>query len=184
MVRWSRWEIGFHQVPKKRFKHPLSIQKKTVDSKNPEFNSTFRSYEAVMWHIRTQNAYVYIHTYTLILQGRGANYSPPSSAEVKNGAATYPVLNMFMVRCLIHEHKEKSNFLYNTLADYSGRVVQAHSSTGIVCSNPTRGMDVCVCSLCVCIVLSKESYRLCLGLRNWKKRPRPNKWAGEPSILI
>jgi hypothetical protein len=43
------------------------------------------------------------------------------------------------------------------------------SDTGIMGSNPTRGMDVCVC-----VVLGRsdlppnESYRLCIGLRNWK----------------
>jgi hypothetical protein len=31
--------------------------------------------------------------------------------------------------------------------------VFALSNTGIVCSNPTRGMDVCVCLFCICIVL-------------------------------
>jgi hypothetical protein len=32
----------------------------------------------------------------------------------------------------------------------------AHSNTGIVASNPNRGMDVCVRSFCVCVVM-------CLG---------------------
>jgi hypothetical protein len=58
--------------------------------------------------------------------------------------------------------------------------VFARSKTGIVCSNPTNGMDVCVRLFCVCIVLcvvatlrgadppSKESYRLCKRSRHWK----------------
>jgi hypothetical protein len=52
--------------------------------------------------------------------------------------------------------------------------VFAHSNTGVVGSNPTRGMDVCVRLFCVCVVLcvgrgnatgwslSKEFYRLCI----------------------
>jgi hypothetical protein len=39
-------------------------------------------------------------------------------------------------------------------------------------------------SSCVCVEAlqqadapSKEVYRLCIGLRNWKSGPRPNKWA-------
>jgi hypothetical protein len=42
--------------------------------------------------------------------------------------------------------------------------VFAHSNTGIVGSNPTRGMDVCVRLFCVQVVAdppSKESYRIC-----------------------
>jgi hypothetical protein len=31
--------------------------------------------------------------------------------------------------------------------------VFARSNAGIVCSNPTQGMDVCVCLFCVCVVL-------------------------------
>jgi hypothetical protein len=31
--------------------------------------------------------------------------------------------------------------------------VFARSNTGIVCSNPTEGMDVCVCLFCVCVLL-------------------------------
>jgi hypothetical protein len=53
--------------------------------------------------------------------------------------------------------------------------VFACSNAGIVGSNPTQGMDVCVRLFCVyvlCVGLmdapSKESYRPCIGLRNWK----------------
>jgi hypothetical protein len=49
------------------------------------------------------------------------------------------------------------------------------SNAGVVGSNPTRGMDVCVRLFCVQIAAlrradppSKESYRLCVGLRNSK----------------
>jgi hypothetical protein len=54
------------------------------------------------------------------------------------------------------------------------------SNAWIVSSNPTQGIDVCLHLFCVCVVLcvgsglatgwspSKESYRLCIGLRNWK----------------
>jgi hypothetical protein len=56
-------------------------------------------------------------------------------------------------------------------------------NTGVVCSNPTGGMDVCVCLFFLCCPVcrvgalwwadsqSKESYRLCTGLRNWKSGP-------------
>jgi hypothetical protein len=59
--------------------------------------------------------------------------------------------------------------------------VFAHSNPGIVGSNFTQGRDVCVRLFCVYVVLcvgsglatgwspSNESYRLCIGLRNWKK---------------
>jgi hypothetical protein len=58
--------------------------------------------------------------------------------------------------------------------------VFARSNTGVVSSNPTQGMDVCVRLFCVCVVLcvgsglprpdppSKESYRVWIWLRNWK----------------
>jgi hypothetical protein len=48
-------------------------------------------------------------------------------------------------------------------------------------------MDVCMRLFCVCVILcivngfatgwspSKESYQLCIGLRNWKKRLMSNK---------
>jgi hypothetical protein len=63
--------------------------------------------------------------------------------------------------------------------------VFACSNIGIVGSNPTRGMDVCVSLLCVCVVLcvaaalrhadppSEESYRLHVGSRNWKRGQGP-----------
>jgi hypothetical protein len=65
--------------------------------------------------------------------------------------------------------------------------VAASSNAGIVGSNPTRGTDVCVRLFCVCVVLcvgsclatgwspSKESYRLCIGLRYWKSCQGPTK---------
>jgi hypothetical protein len=58
---------------------------------------------------------------------------------------------------------------------------------GIMCSNPTRQMDVFVRLFCVCVVLcvgsglamswspSNESYRLCLGFRNSKSGEGPTK---------
>jgi hypothetical protein len=61
------------------------------------------------------------------------------------------------------------------------------SKAGVVGSNPTRGMNVRLRLLCVYIVLwvgsglatgwspSKESYRLCMGLRNWKIGQGPTK---------
>jgi hypothetical protein len=47
-------------------------------------------------------------------------------------------------------------------------IVFARSNAGIVGSNPTKGMDVCLCLFCVCVGSdlqwadppSKESYRL------------------------
>jgi hypothetical protein len=60
------------------------------------------------------------------------------------------------------------------------------SNIGIVCSNLTRGMNVCVYSVfvlsCVQVVTlwradpsSKESYRLCKRSRNWKSGQGPTK---------
>jgi hypothetical protein len=57
--------------------------------------------------------------------------------------------------------------------------VFARSNTGIVGSNPIRGMEVCFCSVFLRSVFlqlatacppSKESHRLCVRLRHWKKR--------------
>jgi hypothetical protein len=66
--------------------------------------------------------------------------------------------------------------------------VFARSKTGIVGSNPTWGMDVCVCvysvfvSSCVYVASlrradppSKESWRLCKRSRNWKSGQGPTK---------
>jgi hypothetical protein len=56
----------------------------------------------------------------------------------------------------------------------------ASSNTAIVGSNPTEGIDVCVvCVYSVCVLCagrgleigwspSKETYRMCIGSRNWK----------------
>jgi hypothetical protein len=74
------------------------------------------------------------------------------------------------------------------------RTVFARSKAGIVGSNPTRGMDLCVRLFCVCVVLctgrealrradrlSKESYRLCKkDYETEEERERPNKRAAEP----
>jgi hypothetical protein len=65
--------------------------------------------------------------------------------------------------------------------------VFARSKTGIVGSNSTRGMDVCVRFFCVYVVLcgsrglatgwspAKESYRLCIALRKCKSGQGPTK---------
>jgi hypothetical protein len=60
--------------------------------------------------------------------------------------------------------------------------VFAHSNAGIVGSNPNQGTDVCICVYSVFVLFcvyvaalrradppSKESYRVCMGLRNWKR---------------
>jgi hypothetical protein len=65
--------------------------------------------------------------------------------------------------------------------------VFARLNTGVVGSNPTRGMDVCVRLFCVCVLCvgsglaagwspSKESYRLCIGLRIWKSGRSSKGW--------
>jgi hypothetical protein len=60
----------------------------------------------------------------------------------------------------------------------------AHSNTGIMGSNPTWGIDVCVSLFCVCVYIaalrrtdptSKECYRLCKRSRNWKSGQGPTK---------
>jgi hypothetical protein len=48
------------------------------------------------------------------------------------------------------------------------RTVFAHSKTGFIDSNPTQGIDVCVCLFCVCVVLCVGS-----GLATvWSPRAR------------
>jgi hypothetical protein len=94
-------------------------------------------------------------------------------------------------------------------ADHNDRgfwawVVFARSNTEIVGLNPTQGMDVCIVCvyavfvlLCVQVVAlrranprCKESYRLCVGLRNWKSDQGPtkrcriiDKWMNEWNIM-
>jgi hypothetical protein len=58
----------------------------------------------------------------------------------------------------------------------------ARSNAGIVASNPTQGMDICVYSVFVLSCVgsglatgwspSKVSYRLCIALRNWSETKR------------
>jgi hypothetical protein len=40
---------------------------------------------------------------------------------------------------------------YMALVDYCGLAVFARSNVGIVGSNPTRGIDVCLRLFCVCV---------------------------------
>jgi hypothetical protein len=71
--------------------------------------------------------------------------------------------------------------------------VFARSNDGIVGPNPTQGIDVCVFILFVffCVLAaalrradppSKESYRLCTGVGNWKSGQGPHRavdgWVG------
>jgi hypothetical protein len=71
-------------------------------------------------------------------------------------------------------------------------IVFACSNAGIVGSNPTQGMDVCVRLFCVCVVLCVGS-GLATGwspvqgvlptvyrIKKWKKRRRSNKMIVEP----
>jgi hypothetical protein len=58
--------------------------------------------------------------------------------------------------------------------------VFAHPNAEIVSSNPIWGMDFCVRLLCAYVAAlrradppSKESYRLYIGLRNWKSDRSP-----------
>jgi hypothetical protein len=58
--------------------------------------------------------------------------------------------------------------------------VFALSNTGIVCSNPTRGIDVCLRLFCVCdrkrscdvVIPSRRRPTSCLRLRNWSETTR------------
>jgi hypothetical protein len=66
------------------------------------------------------------------------------------------------------------------------------SNAGVMVSNPTRGMDVCTRLFCDCVVLcieradplSKESYRPCIGLGNWKSGQSPTKGCRAKVIII
>jgi hypothetical protein len=56
-------------------------------------------------------------------------------------------------------------------ARFKALTIFVRSNAGMVSSNSTRGMDVCVRLFCVCVVLCVGSglatgYRLCIGLRN------------------
>jgi hypothetical protein len=65
-----------------------------------------------------------------------------------------------------------------------------HVGRGVVGSNPIQGMDVCIVCVYSVFVLfcvqvaalrladlpSKEAYRLCTRLRNWKSRQGPTKY--------
>jgi hypothetical protein len=63
--------------------------------------------------------------------------------------------------------------------------VFARSNTGVVGSYPPQHMDIRVCLYCLCCPVvealrradppSKESYRLCIGSRNWKSGQGPTK---------
>jgi hypothetical protein len=75
-------------------------------------------------------------------------------------------------------------------ARFKAWTLLAHSNARILGSNPTQGMDFCVYLFCVCVVLcvgsglatgwfpSKGSYRLRIGLRNWKRGQGPTKGCG------
>jgi hypothetical protein len=47
----------------------------------------------------------------------------------------------------------KSNAVLTTVMIIAGLTVFDCSNTGVVGSNPTRGMDVCLRLFCVCVVL-------------------------------
>jgi hypothetical protein len=62
-------------------------------------------------------------------------------------------------------------------ARYKAWTFFTRSNTGVVDSIPIRGMDICMRLICFCVLVaslrradppSKESYRLCKRLRNWK----------------
>jgi hypothetical protein len=94
--------------------------------------------------------------------------------------------------CIIQLHCEVTPI--TVAARSKAWTVFARSNTGIVGSNPTRGMDVCVRLFCVCVVLCVGSglvkgcspvqgvlptvYRI----KELKKRPRSNKSTAEPQI--
>jgi hypothetical protein len=43
--------------------------------------------------------------------------------------------------------------VWHSFVDHRGRVVFFHSNIGVVDSNPTWGMVVCVCLFCICVVM-------------------------------
>jgi hypothetical protein len=67
--------------------------------------------------------------------------------------------------------------------------VFAPSNAGIVGSNPTQSMDVCVCVVLVWVAAlrradptSKESYRLCKKDYETEEEARAQQWAVEPLV--
>jgi hypothetical protein len=92
--------------------------------------------------------------------------------------------------CIMHRKKFWSCWAHlpiTVAARSKAWTVFSRSNTGIMGSNPTRGMDVCVLLFCVCVVLRvgsglvtadpppKESYQLCIRLKNWKSAQGPTK---------
>jgi hypothetical protein len=77
-------------------------------------------------------------------------------------------------------YRQKKKWICPLASRSKELTVFARPNTGIVGSNPTQGMDVYLRLFCVRVVLcigngleradtpSKKSYRLCIGLRNWK----------------
>jgi hypothetical protein len=113
------------------------------------------------------------------------DYNPKYRTLQKKTCVNENILNNFSA-LLVHR------------PDHSGRAVLRHEPSspartlGIVGSNPTRGMDVCVRLFCVCVVLCVGS-GLAIGsspvqgvlpsvywIKTLKKRPRFNKKTVEP----
>jgi hypothetical protein len=80
-------------------------------------------------------------------------------------------------------------------ARFKAWTVFARSNAGILGSNPTQGMDVCVCVYSVFVLFcmqvealrrpdpsSKESCQLCIRSRNWRSGQGPTK--GSRAIII
>jgi hypothetical protein len=79
-----------------------------------------------------------------------------SSEETSASNPEYGRRRLF--RIFVHFHNLCSSANVDELnqfkgADHSGRAVFARSNTGIVGSNPTRGVGVCVLLFCVCVVV-------------------------------
>jgi hypothetical protein len=53
--------------------------------------------------------------------------------------------------------------------------VFAPSNTEVVSLNPTRGIHVCVCLFCVCVVLCVSKSPIVYRNKKLKKQPMPNK---------
>jgi hypothetical protein len=144
----------------------------------------------------------YTHTFLRMLLFN-VLYGIPHMELNHSNSNQYHILSVFLPERVGLQYSKRFMCSWRNVAYISGRwspdqpitmaarpeawSVFARSNIGIVVSNPTRCMDVCVRLFCVCVVLrvssglatadhsSKESYRLYKKITKLKKRPEPNK---------
>jgi hypothetical protein len=98
----------------------------------------------------------------------------------RGGSSAFSALyNASLISMFTHIIKDQYHFVISADYEYireKALTAFARSNTGTVSSNPTQGIDVCVCLFCVVLCVGgglatadpiyKESYRLYTRLRN------------------